>query len=95
MQTYWKSDSLLFVSSNGPTYGWETTLERYKKRYPDTATMGRLDFNIIQIKSISSEYSFVLGKWHLTRTIGDMGGYFTLLLRKIKDKWLIVADHTS
>ena len=95
MQTYWKSDSLLFVGSKGPTYGWQTTLEGYKKRYPDTITMGKLDFEILQIKPLSAEYSFVLGKWHLKRTIGDAGGYFTLLFRKINGNWLIVADHTS
>ena len=95
MQTYWKSDSLLFVGSKGPTYGWQTTSEGYKKRYPDTVAMGKLDFEILQIKFLSAEYSFVLGKWHLKRTIGDAGGYFTLLFKKINGKWLIVADHTS
>ena len=95
MQTYWKSDSLLFLGSKGPSYGWQKTLEGYKRRYPDTVSMGKLDFEILQIKSLSSEYSFVLGKWHLKRTIGDAGGYFTLLFRKINGKWLIIADHTS
>lgn len=95
MQTYWQSDSLLFVGSKGPTYGWQTTLENYKKRYPDTVAMGKLDFEILKITPLSAEYSFVLGKWHLKRTIGDAGGYFTLIFRKIYGKWLIVADHTS
>jgi ketosteroid isomerase-like protein len=95
MQTYWKSDSLLFLGSKGPSYGWQKTLEGYKRRYPDTVSMGKLDFEILQIKSLSSEYSFVLGKWHLKRTMGDAGGYFTLLFRKINGKWLIIADHTS
>ena len=95
MQTYWKSDSLLFVGSKGPNYGWQTTLENYKKRYPDTTAMGKLDFNILEIKLLSAEYGFVLGKWHLTRTIGDIGGHFTLLFRKINGQWFIVADHTS
>jgi hypothetical protein len=52
--------------------------------------MGKLDFEILQIKLLSPEYSFVLGKWHLKRSIGDAGGHFTLLFRKINDKWLIV-----
>jgi ketosteroid isomerase-like protein len=95
MQTYWKSDSLLFVGSKGPNYGWQTTLDNYKKRYPDTMAMGKLDFTILEIKLLSSEYGFVLGKWHLARTIGDIGGHFTLLFRKINGQWLIVADHTS
>jgi uncharacterized protein (TIGR02246 family) len=95
MTTYWKNDSLLFVGSKGPIYGWQTTLESYKKSYPDTVAMGKLDFNILQIKLLSDHYSFILGKWHLTRSAGDTGGYFTLLFRKIKKQWVIVADHTS
>ncbi|MEP6465657.1 MAG: DUF4440 domain-containing protein, partial [Parafilimonas sp.] len=43
MQTYWQSDSLLFVS-DPPNYGWQTTLDHYKKAYPDTAAMGKLSF---------------------------------------------------
>ncbi len=95
MQTYWNNDSLVFVGKNGPAYGWKTTLERYKKNYPDTAAMGKLQFTILQLKELSQEYYSVLGKWHLQRTIGNIEGYFTLLFRKINGKWLIVADHTS
>ncbi|MEP6683899.1 MAG: DUF4440 domain-containing protein [Parafilimonas sp.] len=94
MQTYWQSDSLMFVS-NPPTYGWQATLDRYKKAYPDTATMGKLSFNLLQLKQLSSEYFFVVGEWHLKRTAGDVGGYFTLLFKKINDKWLIIVDHSS
>ena len=94
METYWKSDSLLFVS-NPPTYGWQKTLDNYKEGYPDTAAMGKLDFDLLQLKKLSPEYYFVLGKWHLKRTAGDAGGIFTLLFRKINGKWLIVVDHTS
>ena len=94
MQTYWQNDSLLFVS-NPPTYGWKNTLEKYKEGFPDTATMGKLSFDLLQMNQLSSEYYFVMGKWYLKRTAGDIGGYFTLLFRKINGKWLIVVDHTS
>ncbi|HEY2727297.1 MAG TPA: DUF4440 domain-containing protein, partial [Parafilimonas sp.] len=76
-------------------YGWRTTLENYKKHYPDTATMGKLAFNLINLKKLSPEYYFVIGAWHLTRSIGDIGGYFTLLFKKINGRWVIVVDHTS
>ena len=95
MKTYWHSDSLLFVGSKGPNYGWQQTLESYKKRYPDTATMGKLNFDLLELKSLSAEYYFLLGKWHLQRSMGNIGGYFTLLFRKINGKWIIIADHTS
>jgi len=95
METYWKSDSLLFVGASGPAYGWQTTLNNYHKRYPDTVAMGKLHFDLLQLNPMPGNYYFVLGKWHLQRTIGDIGGFFTLMFRKINGKWLIIADHTS
>ena len=95
MGTYWENDSLMFIGKSGVTYGWENTKQSYLKGYPDTAAMGKLDFKIISIKRLSVIYFFVVGKWHLKRSIGDVGGHFTLLFKKVKDKWLIVADHSS
>ena len=95
MQTYWQSDSLMFIGKSGVTYGWHNTLDNYKKGYPDTAAMGKLAFNLLEVKRLSVMYFFVVGKWHLTRSIGDVGGHFTLLFKKIKNKWVIVADHSS
>jgi ketosteroid isomerase-like protein len=95
MNTYWQSDSLMFIGKSGVTYGWQNTLNNYKKGYPDTATMGKLDFDILEVKRLSAIYFFVVGKWHLKRSIGDVGGHFTLLWRKVKGGWVIVADHTS
>jgi len=95
METYWKSDSLMFVGKSGVTYGWQKTMDNYKRNYPDTATMGKLKFDLLEVKRLSTMYFFVVGKWHLTRSIGDIGGSFTLLFRKIKNKWVIIADHSS
>ncbi len=95
MQTYWKSDSLMFIGKSGVVWGWEATLNNYKKGYPDTASMGKLSFEIIQVKPLSSTQYFVVGKWMLQRTRGDLGGHYTLLLKKLKGAWKIVADHSS
>lgn len=95
MKTYWNSDSLMFIGKNGVTYGWQQTLDNYKKNYPDTSAMGQLKFDLFEVKRISPMYFFVVGKWYLTRTIGNIGGTFTLLFQKIKDRWVIVADHSS
>ena len=95
MQTYWQSDSLMFIGKTGITYGWQKTLDNYKKGYPDTAAMGKLDFNLLEVKRLSVMYFFVVGRWHLTTSIGDVGGHFTLLFKKVKNKWVIVADHSS
>lgn len=95
MKGYWESDSLMFIGKSGVTYGWTNTLNNYKKGYPDTASMGKLSFNILSIKKLSSEYYFVTGKWHLQRSIGDVGGHYTLVFRKINKEWVIVSDHSS
>jgi hypothetical protein len=95
MKPYWRSDSLMFIGKSGITYGWQKTMENYKKNYPDAAAMGKLDFTILQIKRLSVLYYSVVGKWHLARTIGDLNGHFTLLFKKIKNTWVIVSDHSS
>jgi len=95
MKGYWENDSLMFIGKSGVTYGWTNTLNNYKKGYPDTAAMGQLDFTLIKVEKISRKYFQVVGKWFLKRSIGDVGGHYTLLLRKINRKWVIVADHSS
>lgn len=95
METYWKSDSLVFIGKSGVTYGWNNTLKNYKKGYPDTTAMGKLSFDILLVKRLSFQYFQVIGKWHLQRSIGDLSGHYTLLIKKIKGKWVIVADHSS
>ncbi|HYM95603.1 MAG TPA: DUF4440 domain-containing protein [Chitinophagaceae bacterium] len=95
MKGYWQNDSLMFIGKNGVTYGWKGTLNNYKKNYPDTIAMGKLRFTIITMKSLSLQYIFVVGQWHLQRSIGNLDGHFTLLFRKIKGSWVIIADHSS
>ncbi len=95
MKGYWQNDSLMFIGKSGITYGWQHTLDNYKKNYPDTLAMGKLTFNLLKLKPLSSNYYFVIGKWYLQRLSGSIGGYFTLLFKKINGNWFIVTDHTS
>jgi ketosteroid isomerase-like protein len=95
MQGYWHSDSLLFIGKSGPKYGWQTTLDNYKKGYPDKAAMGQLGFDILRVELLDKANAFVVGAWHLQREKDAPGGYFTLLLRKLKGEWKVVADHSS
>lgn len=95
MQGYVKSDSLLYVGKTGPKYGWSNTLNNYKKSYPDKQAMGYLSFDIKDVKILSPEYAFVLGAWKLKREKDEPGGYFTLIVRKIKGEWKVISDHSS
>lgn len=95
MQHYWQSDSMMFVSKKGVTYGWKQTLDNYLKAYPDKETMGSLKFDKLIFQYIGKNQLMVIGSWNLIRDKGNVGGYFSLLWRKINGKWKIVIDHTS
>ncbi|MGZ3899256.1 MAG: YybH family protein [Bacteroidia bacterium] len=95
MEHYWKSDSLKFIGSKGLTYGWQKTLDNYKKSYPDKDAMGRLEFNINSAELLGKNTVYIIGKWTIHKKEKDVGGYYTLLWKKIDNKWVIVADHTS
>ena len=74
MQGYWKSEELKFYGSNGVTYGWKNTLERYKKGYPSAEHTGELNFVLNEISKIDKESYYVMGEYHLTRPVGDIVG---------------------
>jgi ketosteroid isomerase-like protein len=95
MEYYWKSDSLKFIGNKGLTYGWQKTLDNYKKSYPSAEEMGVLAFDINSAELLGKTAIYVIGKWTLHRNDKDVGGYYTLLWKKINGKWVIVADHTS
>lgn len=95
MQAYAKSDSLLFVGKSGPTYGWQQTLDNYKRGYPDKSAMGFLTFGIKKVDFLAKDKAFVLGSWHLKRDKDEPKGYFTLLLQKIEGVWKVIVDHSS
>jgi ketosteroid isomerase-like protein len=95
MVGYWESDSLVFIGKIGPKYGYANTLANYKKSYPDTSYMGKLHFDILSMQALNAGHYFVIGKWKLTRTVGNVSGHFTLLFRKTKQGWKVIADHSS
>jgi len=92
---YWQSPELTFSGSNGVSRGWDGVLARYKKNYPDRAAMGELAFSDLEFRFLGPGAALVLGKWHLKREMGDIGGVFSLVWQKFPEGWKIVHDHTS
>jgi len=95
MQGYWKSEEMMFIGKSGPNYGWQKTLDNYKKSYPTKEKMGILSFSDQKIKMLGKNYAHVFGKWKLTREDGDLGGIYTLVFQKFKDGWKVISDHTE
>ena len=92
MQGYWKSDSLKFYGTSGLTKGWQQTLDNYKKGYPTKEHSGTLTFKINDISPIENNSYWVMGEYHLKRSVGDANGVFIIIFKKIDGEWKIVAD---
>ena len=95
MAGYWNSPELTFAGTRGFTRGWQPVMTRYEKNYSDKAAMGTLDFQDLELRSLGPDAALVLGKWHLQRQAGDVGGIFTLVFQRFPEGWRIVHDHTS
>src|SRR4051812_32382897 len=65
MKGYWESDSLVFIGSKDPRYGYDITLKRYKEAYPDPDHMGQLTSTITSMQKLSPDYYFIIGTWAL------------------------------
>jgi ketosteroid isomerase-like protein len=95
MSGYWRSEETTFSGTSGVTRGWQAVVERYHRNYPDRATMGHLDFSEIEVTPLGNDAALILGKWHLDRASGLIGGVFTLVARRFPEGWRIIHDHTS
>lgn len=95
MEAYLNTENLVFSGSSGPIYGWKATRDRYKKSYSTRQLMGTLDFEILNIISLSDSVAQLQGSFYLKRKMEDSRGFFTLTWLKIKDQWFIISDHTS
>jgi len=92
MEGYWKSDSLKFYGKSGVTSGWDQTLANYKKGYPTPDYIGKLRFVINDITQVEENSYYVMGEYHLTRTVGNANGVFLIIFKRINGEWKIVAD---
>jgi ketosteroid isomerase-like protein len=92
---YWQSPELTFSGSSGVSRGWDGVRARYKRNYPDRAAMGELSFSELEFRFLGPDAALVLGKWHLKREKGDVGGVFTLVWQRFPEGWKIIHDHTS
>ena len=95
MDGYDRSVQTEFVGGDEITRGWQTVLDRYKKKYNSREKMGVLTFSDLEITMLSKDAALVLGRWHLKRATDEPHGTFSLVFRKTKAGWRIVHDHSS
>ena len=95
MQHYWRSEKLTFSAGGKTTRGWIATRDRYKKRYQTPEQMGQLKFSQLEFERLGNSAAFVIGRWQLQKRSELVGGNFSIVLRKLDGRWLIVHDHSS
>ena len=95
MDGYARTDSLRFASGGTVHTGWQATLDRYHRTYPDRAAMGTLTFDLHAVRVLSAQWAVVFGGYQLERAEDRPSGLFTLLFEKRPEGWRIVHDHTS
>lgn len=95
MNGYWRDERVRFASGGEVRRGWSNVMSDYERRYPDRAAMGTLHTAGIEISEISKDAAMVFGQWAVTAGGAHHCGLFTLLVRKVEGRWVVVHDHTS
>jgi len=95
MDGYARSPDTVFVSGDSVARGWQTVLDRYRKKYDSRDKMGTLTFSDLEITPLGNDAALALGRWHLQRATDEPHGRFSLILRRTKQGWKIVHDHSS
>jgi len=94
MDTYDKSDSILFINKSLIAYGWKDANETFRKAFPTKESMGKLTLTIKAAKQLSKDFWLVVGSFQVERGKDSFGGNFSDLVQKIKGKWKVVVDHS-
>ncbi len=94
MEYYWNSEKFTFQSGNKRLHGWDALLSRYKESY-SVEKWRKLDFTCIEIKVLSNDIAYVLGRWQLLYNDSSEEGLFTIIFLRMPEGWRIVHDHSS
>ena len=86
------AEDALFLSPSGTTRGRAELVERYRRRYPDAAAMGRLTLEVLEVRA-GADTAGVAARWTLSYADRPEATGLTLLVfRKTAAGWQIVQD---
>ena len=96
MDGYHRDSGMQFIGAKGVRFGWQATLNAYRKNYPTPQKMGRLVFDLDKIELLDGQgdIGHVLGRWKLIRATDTPAGHFSLITKRISGKHKITIDHT-
>jgi ketosteroid isomerase-like protein len=88
------ADSICFISAKERTCGKALVTKRYMNRYPNKATMGKLEFGQLEILPAGADHAWCTGTWRLARRADTLSGGFSLFWVLTPAGWRILRDHT-
>jgi ketosteroid isomerase-like protein len=96
MFTYAKDSATTFMTPRGPLYGYDAIRERYAPRFEPGAVRDWLTFTDLVVRPLDRDYAIASARYVLTR--GDSvtaTGPFTVVLRRQREGWRMIHDHTT
>lgn len=96
MQAYSTTDEIQTISTGGVTFGYENIISDYKRYFPK-GKMGNLYFDEFNFRKLSNKLYFVTGRFNLKFEGREklVQGWFSVVMKKERGKWLIITDHSS
>lgn len=98
MMVYAPSSETTFVSGNGLIRGKQAIADRYLKGFDfaDSAKRGTLTFETLGYRPLSNRMALYIARYNLSYPDGrSASGVTSVLFRREKGAWHIVADHSS
>ncbi len=96
MSFYAEDQGFTYASGKTIVRGRDNLYARYAERYgTDKSSMGKLNLKDLEITILGENAAMAFGQFEVLIKEQKYEGLFTLVLRKIDGKWLIVHDHSS
>lgn len=98
MAIYSEAPDTSFVTKTGVLRGKAVMAERYRTKYDfaNAAKRGRLGFETLDFRLLDPAHALYIGRYTLTAGDGsNQSGMTSLVFRKERGGWRIIADHSS
>jgi ketosteroid isomerase-like protein len=96
MFTYAHDSATTFMTPRGPVYGYDAIRARYAPRFEPGAVRDSLTFTNLVVRPLDADYAIATARYVLSR--GDSvtaTGPFTVVLRRQREGWRMIHDHTT
>jgi uncharacterized protein (TIGR02246 family) len=97
LSLYWNSSQLLVVVGDNQVQGWQSLRDVYRDEYPDSKTMGAMQYSRIQVKFSKPDLALAKTSWSLInpKSNGDVLGNTTFNLQRFNDGWRVISAYSS